>query len=145
MDLSLILKRLAKCLGILLAILVLGLFVLYPFWGRFAIMSGLVSGPYDHPGSVWASDDPEIVLEVSLSGSVESSECYVVSDGSKIDVSIIAKPDRPWVFITPKNNSHVYLMEGKLTQCTSDKLVFEVVEDKLFFGEYKSITLIRQN
>lgn len=140
------LKVLIKVFIILVCIVICLLVLLYPFLGRLAKITGLVSGPYDHPNSIWVSDDPEIVLQVSSSRSVEESICYIVVDSTKIQVNFLAQPDRELVMIRPKDqtpSSSNFLIMGRLVYCTKDEIVFEVVEDNLFSGKYQEITMIR--
>ena len=147
MDLSSTSKRIPKTIILALLFFVLLLALLYPFLGRLALMTGLVNGPYDYPGSIWVCTEPEIYLQISPSGIVEDSICYVVVDGIKIQANLYVQPDREWVLIQPKEQtaqSSINLLMGNLIRCTNDRVVFEVVEDELYSGKYKEITLILQ-
>jgi len=143
-------KTLRFLLRALLGLLVVALIfavIYFPFLGRFMDIIGIGSkGPYDFPGSVWLSEDPEIRLEVAMSRNGSRSPCYILVDGEKKPISIAAEPDRPWVFITPADNSGETLMLGLMKGCSKKSVTFVVTEDNLFGGEYenKEITLVRQ-
>ena len=148
MDYSSIIKKVLNALPIVLIVIFVVLLcasiVFLPILGRIAIMIGLASGPYNHPGSIWTSEEPEIYLQVSSHHSAEDTFGYVMADGEKIPVDIGVQPDRPWVFITPKDGSYNHQLRGGLIECTKNKVVFKVEEDNLFDGKYEIITLVRQ-
>lgn len=126
---------------VILSILV-SLVVLLPFLMRITFFIRPVSGPYNFPESVWVCNDPEICLEVAEDSVVEHSSAYVVSNGEQIPVCVYAQPDRPWVVI--RSIGDIDLIRGELQQCDKDSFSFTIVEDKLFFGKYQTITLFRQ-
>ena len=148
MDLSSMAKKYLKVclivLGTIAGIAFLLTILFAPFLGRIFIMFGWVSGPYNNPGSIWVSNEPEIYMEISPSHRVDESTCYVVVDQEKIPVWILVQPDRPYVFIESVTDPHTHLLTGDLLSCSKNSFVFKVTEDELFSGKYEEITLVRQ-
>ena len=136
-------KRIILFIVVAILAIITFLALLFPVLGRALHSFGVVTGPYDHPGSVWVSTDPSIHLEISTDGVVQHSSSFIESKEGQIPVYILVQPDRAWVIIRTKSGDS--LIMGELTRCDEDAFSFSVVEDNLFSGEYQTITLTREH
>ena len=103
--------------------------------------------PYCFPGSVWRSTEPEIVLAVSKNSPIPSdSFCYIVFEGRQIEV--IFYPGYPQrASIELRDAEALDIQDVRLIICdasfSENRVGLKVIQDNLFNGEYKNITLER--
>lgn len=103
--------------------------------------------PYEYPGTTWISDNPEILLVIPEENvTIQGSEAWLVSNNEKVDICINMDARGSLVDIRPAGlpMSPLRLIVGEKTNCTKDRLVFDVVEDHVFDGEFKQITMYRK-
>lgn len=137
-------------LFIFVAVLAVGIIIpvcIFLSWDHVHESQKSLITPYNYPGSVWKSEEPEMVLEVAKDSSIPSdSKCYIVCEGKQLDV--VFSPGYP-------QRATVELREGeepetqdlRLLICdasfSENKVTLKVVQDNLFNGDYETITLER--
>ena len=101
--------------------------------------------PYDFPGSVWKSEEPEIVLEVAKDSSIPSdSKCWMVCNGQQLDVIFLPGYPSRASFVLQKGEE-LETQDIRLLICdasfSENKVTLKVIQDNLFNGDYETITL----
>ena len=121
--------------------------LIFHSWNRVYENRKSVVTPYDYPGSVWKSEDPEIVLEVSTeSSSPEDSTCWLVCNGQEFDVIFFpGYPQRASFELRDAGSAE--MEDIRLLVCEAKfserKVTLKVIKDYMFNDEYKTITLDR--
>ena len=98
--------------------------------------------PYDFPGSVWESDDPQIILHVA-DGFPEHANATLVLNDKEIPVIIYMDSYNTRVDIDTRTPRELVLIgSGKFR---SDRVIITVNEkyDSLYGGAYEKIILYR--
>ena len=104
------------------------------------------TSPYQFPGSVWASEDPEIWLYIPDENvSVQTSDAWLVYNEERIAVDICMDDKASLVMIQIKGENQAWkaLIEGEVTKRTLDHVEIRVKTDRIFNGKYSTITLSR--
>ena len=104
------------------------------------------TSPYQFPGSVWASEDPEIWLYIPDENvSVQTSDAWLVYNEERIAVDICMDDKASLVLIQIKGENQAWkaLIEGEVTKRTLDHVEIRVKTDRIFIGKYSTITLSR--
>lgn len=151
MDFYSIKRIVGIVVGFTCVILAVSLFFLLPVGRGFAAIGMMAKTPYDYPGSSWYSEDPQIWLEVSNEMKAEPNCCTAkMLDGNQtISVIFIADPLQSKVAIYRDTKSDILysdnlLIEGEMLLSTKEVFSFRVVNDSLYNGQYKTITLNRK-
>ena len=136
-----------------LPITVISLFILVRV--GYIIASAYMKVPEDYPGSVWVSDDPEILMQIPEEGSPQGLpyiETYITRDGeaqrvdfpiyvpfgfASIDEYVENFSTRP-IEYTPS------LLSGTTLFTSKKKVIILVEEDRLYNGAYRFIVLHRE-
>ena len=110
------------------------------------MMSGCISyarGEYPYnTEAIWASEDPEIVLDCK-SKKAEEQSWWLVKDGKKIDVEVGFRGTLFWIWLTWNGPCDKLLVRGTWKYRHGD-LVFTIKEDNLFDGLYKEFVFVRE-
>lgn len=135
---------------ILAAVLAVGFIILaciFLSWNHVYESQKSIVTPYNFPGSVWKSAEPEMVLEVAKDSTMPSdSNCYIVCEGKLIDVVFFpGYPQRATIEII--EGEHLETQDIRLLMCdasfSENKVTLKIIQDNLFNGEYEFITLER--
>lgn len=100
--------------------------------------------PTHCPGTKWVSEDPDISIEVpdGQSGYWDIDGVLKI-DGKEINISMVFNPG-VYVQVFDQTNNSGRIFNGRC-RFYSDKMVIEIDEDLIFDGQYKTITLYKQN
>ena len=145
------LKAIKRALGIILTVVLL--FVLVRV--GYIIASAYMKVPEDYPGSVWVSEDPEILMQIPEEGSPQGLhyiETYITRDGEtqRVDFPIYVPfgfasiDEYVEKFSTQPIKYTPSLLSGTTLFTSKKKVIILVEDDRLYDGAYRFIVLRRE-
>lgn len=133
--------------AVLLAVCLIMPVCIFISWNHIYESQKSLVTPYNFPGSIWKSDRPKMVLEVAKDSSIPSdSKCYIECEGTQLDV--VFSPGYPQrATVALREAEGLEIQDIRLLICdatfSEDKVTLKLIQDNLFNGDYKTITLKR--